>query len=115
MGWLSFISLSLFMMCVPCFVAFSSIFSSFIALITAFAAAQATGFAPNVEAWLPGVQSCRSARDGHDAQREARGNGLGDCDDVGCDAEVLYSEPLSRPAHARLHLIDREEYAVFVE
>ena len=51
------------------------------------------------------------ARAGH-AERQARRNPLGDVDDVGLESDVIGGEHLPCPPHARLHLVDHQQYPV---
>jgi hypothetical protein len=74
--------------------------------IVASAAAQLTGIAAERVAVRAGRPVHELARGHGRAQRHARGDALGDRDDVGDDARpVLDAEPLAGAAHAALHLV----------
>ena len=93
--------------------AFSSRPSSSIVVMTASAAAVATGLPPNVVPWLPG---CRSVPASPRAMQAPIGmpppSPLATVTRSGVDAGRQVGEPLARAADAGLHLVDPEQRAV---
>src|SRR6202034_417921 len=73
------------------------------------AAAQATGFPPNVPPRPPGcTASIISARPVTPAQRQPAGNALGGGDQVGHHTLVVDREPVAGPAEPGLDLVGHE-------
>ncbi len=78
-------------------------------------ARQAIGLPPKVQACIPGLSTAATARPGHHhARRDAAGQRLGAGQDVGHDATMLVREPLARPPHAGLDLVEDQEHPALV-